>query len=105
MLTTSATTGKIAWLIRTPNNAVIVPSDVQYVYNAPVTTYTASLGRTIHGGSVDVVNGSGTDENDNLFTFDPVPIDSKLGDNNFYSDCGDTSVTYRQDIDLALGGN
>ena len=40
---------------------------------------------------------------------DPISIDmdsvdwqSKYADNNFYSDCGDTSVTYRQDIDLAL---
>ena len=39
------------------------------------------------------------------FTFDPVPIDSKLGDNTIWSDSGDTEVTYRADINLALGGN
>lgn len=33
---------------------------------------------------------------------DSVDWQTKLGDNNFFNDCGDTSVTYRQDIDLAL---
>ena len=39
------------------------------------------------------------------FTFDKVPIDSKLGNNTLWSDEGDTEVTYRADIDLLLGGN
>ena len=65
------------------------------------TTHTANLGRTIYGGSVDVVNGTGTDENGNDFTFTPVPIISRLGDNTMWGD-GDLSVTYRRDIDLAL---
>ena len=40
------------------------------------------------------------------FTFDPVPIDSKLGNNTLWSEQGsDTEVTYRADINLALGGN
>lgn len=65
------------------------------------TTHTATLGRTIYGGSVDVVNGTGTDENGNDFTFTPVPILSRLGDNTMWAD-GDLSVTYRRDIDLAL---
>ena len=38
------------------------------------------------------------------FTFDPVPIDSKLGNNTIWSEQGDTEVTYRADINLALGG-
>lgn len=39
------------------------------------------------------------------FTFDPVPIDSKLGNNTLWSEQGsDTEVTYRADINLALGG-
>lgn len=58
------------------------------------TTHTASLGRTIYGGSVDVVKGEGTDENGNDFTFEPVEISSRLGDNTMWSD-GDMSVTYR----------
>lgn len=33
---------------------------------------------------------------------DSVDWQSKYADNNFYNDCGDTSCTYRQDIDLAL---
>lgn len=71
-------------------------------YEAPeITTHTAQLGRTIHGGSVDLVNGTGTDENGNDFTFTPVPILSRLGDNTLLAD-GDLSVTYRCDIDLAL---
>lgn len=35
------------------------------------------------------------------FTFTPVPIISRLGDNTLWAD-GDLSVTYRRDIDLAL---
>lgn len=62
-------------------------------YTAP-TTHTASLGRTIYGGQVDVVNGEGTDENGNDFTFEPVEINSKLGNNTMWSD-GDMSVVYR----------
>lgn len=69
------------------------------------TTHTASLGRTIYGGTADIVNGTGTDENGNDFTFDPVSIDSKLGNNTIWSEQGsDTEVTYRADINLALGG-
>ena len=33
---------------------------------------------------------------------DSVDWQTQLGDNNFYNDCGDTEVTYRQDIALAL---
>lgn len=58
------------------------------------TTHTANLGRTIYGGTADVVNGTGTDENGNDFTFSPVPIITRLGDNTLWSD-GDLSVVYR----------
>lgn len=38
------------------------------------------------------------------FTFDPVPIDSKLGSNTLWSEQGSSAeVTYRADIALALG--
>lgn len=37
------------------------------------------------------------------FTFDPVPIDSKLGNNTLWSEQGSIEVTYRADIALALG--
>lgn len=43
-------------------------------------------------------------DNSETFTFDPVPIDSKLGNNTIWSEQGDTEVTYRADINLALGG-
>ena len=40
------------------------------------------------------------------FTFDPVPIDSKLGNNTLWAEQGSSvEVTYRADINLALGGN
>lgn len=68
------------------------------------TTYTANLGRTIYGGTADIVNGTGTDENGNNFTFDGQEINTRLGYNAFWSDVGDTEVTYRADINLALGG-
>ena len=40
------------------------------------------------------------------FTFTPISVNSKLGVNNLWTDEGsDNSVTYRADINLALGGN
>lgn len=59
------------------------------------TTHTANLGRTIYGGTVDVVNGTGTDENGNDFTFTAVPVNSLLDDNTLWSDAGDLEVVYR----------
>ena len=66
------------------------------------TTYTASLGRTIYGGQADIVTGEGEDENGNAFTFTPITADTELGVNNFWADEGDSDVTYRADISLAL---
>lgn len=70
-------------------------------YTAPE-THTANLGRTIYGGEVDIVNGTGTDENGNDFTFTGQEINSRLGYNTMWSEQGETEVTYRRDIDLAL---
>lgn len=78
-------------------------ADAYEKYVTP-TTHTVSLGRTIYGGEVDVVNGTGTDENGNDFTFTPITAETALGVNNFWADEGDSQVTYRRDIDLALGG-
>lgn len=72
-------------------------------YEAP-TQYTASLGRTIYGGTADIVTGEGEDENGNTFTFTPITAETELGTNNFWAEEGDSSVTYRADIDLLLGG-
>ena len=66
------------------------------------TQYTASLGRTIYGGQVDIVNGTGTDENGNVFTFTGQEVPTRLGYNAFWSEQGDTSISYRADIDLLL---
>lgn len=40
------------------------------------------------------------------FTFTPItpPPETAMGFNNFWADEGDSQVTYRRDIDLALGG-
>ena len=73
-------------------------------YEAP-TQYTASLGRTIYGGTADIVTGEGEDENGNAFTFTPIQADTELGVNNFWADEGDSDVTYRADISLALAQN
>ena len=72
-------------------------------YEAP-TQYTASLGRTIYGGTADIVTGEGEDENGNAFTFTPITPapETALGVNNFWADEGDSDVTYRADISLAL---
>lgn len=78
-------------------------ADAFSVYTAP-TTYTAQLGRTVYGGTADIVTGEGEDENGNAFTFTPITPtpETVLGVNNCWSDEGDTTVTYRRDIDLAL---
>lgn len=186
---------KIAW------GQIEVGSTASTFESYSGTTYTANLGRTIYGGSVDVVNGTGTEqyqkvkvsdltwqkstasgkdffvaniseqENANThdaaidiaglsyagmvtvaamsdkslakwlqsvriydtnissvsdllsaygngeivfylkdtlqtdFTFDGQEVPTRLGVNNFWSDSGNTEVTYRADIDLLLGGN
>ena len=66
--------------------------------------YTAQLGRTIYGGAADIVTGEGEDENGNAFTFTPITPtpETALGVNNFWADEGDSDVTYRADISLAL---
>lgn len=65
-------------------------------YTAP-TQYTASLGRTIYGGTADIITGEGEDENGNAFTFTPITPtpETALGVNNFWADEGDSDVTYR----------
>jgi hypothetical protein len=66
-----------------------------YVHDARYTTvedFLQNMGNTI------VCYPIATPED---FTFTPVPILSRLGDNTMWGD-GDLSVTYRRDIDLAL---
>ena len=72
-------------------------------YSAP-TTHTASLGRTVYGGTADIVTGEGEDENGNAFTFTPITPtpETALGVSNWWADEGDSDVTYRADISLAL---
>ena len=70
-------------------------------YSAP-TTYTASLGRTIYGGTADIVTGEGEDENGNAFTFTPITPtpETALGVSNWWSEQGDSTITYRKDPDI-----
>lgn len=63
------------------------------------------LGRTIYGGIADVVTGEGEDENGNSFSFEPVTVNSLLGTNTIWNNLGNTTVTYRRDIELALANN
>lgn len=71
-------------------------------YEAP-TTYAVPLGRTIHGGSLELISGAGTDENGVNFTFDPIsPIPETENVCNFWTNVGSSSIVYRRDIDLAL---
>ena len=87
------TTLSIRWWAHTVS-ANITISDFMLTYGSTAhayepyqtpTTYTASLGRTIYGGEVD-----------------GQEINTRLGYNAFWSDEGDTEVTYRADISLAL---
>lgn len=107
--TTKSTTNFLRILFRYSNNTTITPSAITELQvtdeNFFWKTYTANLGRTIYGGTADIVNGTGTDENGNDFTFDGQEVSTRLGYNAFWSDEGDTEVTYRADIDLLLGGN
>lgn len=107
---------QMRFVLAKTDNSAITPNDIKNVgfqievgstatayepYQTP-TVYTASLGRTIYGGTADIVNGTGTDENGNDFTFTGQEINTRLGYNAFWSDSGDTEVTYRADISLAL---
>ena len=106
--TTGATTKYIRITSRNTTNANITPTDLskwqceqgnQATTYAPYSaeTHTVNLGRTIYGGSVDVVQGTGTDENGNDFTFTPITPtpETKIGVNNFWADNGDSQLTYR----------
>ena len=95
----NGTTATISDLMLRP----AIDTDASYTaYTAP-TQYTASLGRTIYGGTADIVTGEGEDENGNAFTFTPItPTPETKNVCNFWADEGDSSVTYRADIDLLL---
>ena len=74
-------------------------SKVFIYYVPPQTVTTVEDFKTwLQTNNFDVVYEKATPED---FTFTPVPIISRLGDNTMWSD-GDLSVTYRRDIDLAL---
>lgn len=75
---------------------------ITYEDTAAPTQYTAQLGRTIYGGTADIVTGEGEDENGNAFTFTPITPtpETALGSNNFWSDQGESAVTYRKDLDI-----
>ena len=60
--TTQSTTNYLRILFRYSNNATITPSAITEIeVTDDWKTYTASLGRTIYGGEVDIVNGQGKD--------------------------------------------
>jgi hypothetical protein len=63
--TTKSTTNYLRILFRYSNNATIRPSAITELQVTDGKlywkTYTASLGRTIHGGTADIVNGEGTE--------------------------------------------
>lgn len=100
--TTSATTKYVVVSSRNLEQATKIQLEIANdpttwePYTTP-TTYTASLGRTIYGGTADIVNGTGTDENGNAFTFTPITPtpETALGTNNFWADEGDSTVVYR----------
>lgn len=83
---------------------VVGSSSTAYApYTAPE-VLDVDLGRTIYGGTADIITGEGVDENDNDFTFTPISPtpETSLGVNNFWVKEGDTTVVYHRDIDLAL---
>lgn len=107
--TTSATTKYIVVSARNLAQATKIQLEIgndptTWEAYTPIEQYTASLGRTIYGGTADIVTGEGEDENGNAFTFTPITPtpDTALGVNNFWADEGDSDVTYRADISLAL---
>ena len=107
--TTSATTKYIVVSARNLAQATKIQLEIgndstTWEAYTPIEQYTASLGRTVYGGQADIVSGEGEDENGNAFTFTPITPtpETALGVNNFWSDEGDSDVTYRADISLAL---
>lgn len=85
-------------------NAMLEIGSTAHAYESySPTQYTVSLGRTIHGGSLELISGAGTDENGVNFTFDPIsPIPETENVCNFWTNVGSSSIVYRRDIDLAL---
>lgn len=107
--TTSATTKYVVVSARNLAQATKIQLEIgndptTWEEYTPIEQYTASLGRTIYGGTADIVTGEGEDENGNAFTFTPITPtpETELGVNNFWADEGDSDVTYRADISLAL---
>lgn len=76
------------------NIIVCFGSDVSLTSEAEFNTYVSEH-------NIEIVY---TLANPSAFTFDSVPIDSKLGNNTIWSEQGSAEVTYRADINLALGG-
>lgn len=90
---------RIGW--RKSNNADILPSEIHdYILydTSSLTQITANLGRTIYGGEVDAVNGTGTDEDGNDFTFTGQAINAYSGENNIYNASGNTEVEYVREV-------
>ena len=61
---TSGGTDLYVCMYNAQNNKVTVEADKPIVFESTetITTHTASLGRTIYGGSVDIVNGEGSEQ-------------------------------------------
>ncbi len=90
---------RIGW--RKSNNADILPSEIHdYILydTSSLTQITANLGQTIYGGEVDAVNGTGTDEDGNDFTFTGQTINAYSGENNIYNASGNTEVEYVREV-------
>ncbi len=106
--TTSATTKYVVVSARNLAQATKIQLEIgndptTWEEYTPIEQYTVSLGRIIHGGSLELISGAGTDENGVNFTFDPIsPIPETEKDCNFWTNVGSSSIVYRRDIDLAL---
>lgn len=93
------------WLYNNTDNISV--DDIEYIqvevgtsateytaYKQP-TTYTAELGETVFGGSVDLVSGEVIDSNDVTFYIEPQEIYPNKGVNNIWNDAnGITEVGY-----------
>ena len=82
----------------TSDGFYIIASSYVRIRDANYSSMTAQEFKTAIAGTV-LVYELATPEN---FTFTGQEIDTLLGVNNFWHDAGDTSVTYRRDINLAL---
>ena len=84
-------------------NAVFLSNAKQLFYIPPQTVTTVADFKTwLSSNNLQVCYEI---ETPNTYTLDPIAINTYYGANNIFTDVGESSITYRRDIDLALSAS